>query len=92
MSKKIDLTSLSEFNAAQFLTTSKGIKVYIQDVETENNTEFFKEAFKTVFMAKGAIAVADELGITVQQVWDAQVDPLKHPDIFTNMMNLFKKG
>ncbi len=92
MSKKIDLTSLTEFNAAHFVSDAGDIKAYIQEVETEDNIESLRGAVKTVFMAKGAIAVADELGITVQEVWDAQVNPLKHPDVFNNMVNVFKKG
>lgn len=63
MTKKIDVTSLPEFNAASFMADYEDIKAYIRVVKEEGDPVALGEALKTIFMALGACVVADALKV-----------------------------
>jgi DNA-binding phage protein len=92
MANKIEVASLKEFNPAHYLNDSEAIKAYIQVVEEEKNVDAFSGALQTVFLAIGANAVAKELGIATEQVWDVQERPSEHLGNLHKIKELMKDG
>lgn len=92
MTKKIDVTSLPDFNAAHFMADYEDIKAYIRIVREEGDPVSLVEALKTIFMALGACVVADALEVDVQKIWDAQEAPLEHPEIMQQISDVIESG
>jgi len=92
MTKKIDVTSLPEFNAASFMADYEDIKAYIRVVKEEGDPVALGEALKTIFMALGARVVADALNIGTSRVWDAQEMPLEHPETLQLISDVIESG
>ncbi|MGQ3169602.1 MAG: hypothetical protein ACT6RZ_04465 [Methylophilus sp.] len=84
------MASLKDFNAAHFLADNRDISAYIRIVEEEEDISEYSHAFYTVFLAIGANAVANAMGISVEQVWDVQEEPSEHLDNLQKMIGLFK--
>jgi DNA-binding phage protein len=92
MTKKIDVNSLSDFNAAHYLGDYNDIKAYMRIVKEEGDPAAFSQALNKVFMALGASVVADALDIDIGQIWDAQDNPSDHLDIQQQIGDLIENG
>jgi intergrase/recombinase len=92
MTKKIDVASLPEFNAASFMTDYEDIKAYIRVVKEEGDPVALGQALKPVFMALGARVVSDALNIETSRVWDAQEMPLEHLETLRLISDVIENG
>lgn len=92
MTKKIDAALLPDFNSAHYLADYEDIKAYIQIVKEEGDPVALGQALNTVFMALGASAVANAFNVDVSQIWDAQENPLEHPDTVQQIADLIESG
>jgi DNA-binding phage protein len=78
MTEKINVASLADFNPAHYIKDLEDIRAYIKVVGDEGDVSAFSEALNTVFLAIGANAVAKALGMSVDCVWDVQMQPSDH--------------
>lgn len=92
MTKKIDVASLPDFNPAYFMADFEDIKTYIRLVKEEGDPIALGQALNTVFMALGANVVADALEVDVSQIWDAQENPLEHPETLQQISDVIENG
>jgi DNA-binding phage protein len=92
MTKKIDVALLPDFNSAHYLADEEDIKAYIRIVKEEGDPVALGQALNTVFMALGASAVASALNVDISQIWNAQENPLEHPDTVQQIADLIESG
>lgn len=90
MKKKIEATSLAEFNPAHFINDIEDIRAFIKIVGEEGDVSAFSEALNTVFLAIGANAVAKALDMNVDRVWDVQMQPTDHLHDLEKVLTFFK--
>lgn len=89
---KIDLALLPDFNPAYFLADHEDIKAYIRLVKEEGDPAALGQALKTIFMALGACHIAEALNLDTSCVWDAQEEPLEHPETLQQITELIESG
>lgn len=92
MTEKIDVASLRDFNPAVYITDKEDFKGYLDALEEEGELEALTEGLLTLFQAKGALMVAEALGVDVREVWDAQQQPVEHQQLLLRIIELLKKG
>jgi hypothetical protein len=90
MTKKIDVASLADFNAAHFINDNADIRAYIKIVEEEGDVSEFSDVLNTVFLAMGANAVAKALSMDVGRVWDVQIQPSENLDDLEKVIAFLK--
>ncbi|ACT51612.1 addiction module antidote protein [Methylovorus glucosotrophus] len=92
MTEKIDVASLRDFNPAEYITDKEDFKGYLDALEEEGELGALTEGLLTLFQAKGALMVAEALGVDVREVWDAQQQPEEHQKLLLRILELLKKG
>jgi len=65
------IEGLTDFDAADYLTSPEAIAVYVNDVISSGNSSLMKEALKNVLRAKGVANIAEQAGLTREGVYKA---------------------
>jgi probable addiction module antidote protein len=65
------IEGLTDFDAADSLTSPEAIAAYVNDVISSGNADLMKEALKSVLKAKGFAKVAEQSGLTREGVYKA---------------------
>jgi probable addiction module antidote protein len=71
MSKKIKVSELPEFDAAQYLNSEEDIAAYLTTVIEENDSSLLAAALGDIARARGMTQVAKESGITREALYKA---------------------
>jgi len=71
MSKKIKVSELPEFDAAQYLNSEEDIAAYLTTVIEENDSSLLAAALGDIARARGMSQVAKESGITREALYKA---------------------
>jgi probable addiction module antidote protein len=71
MSKKIKVSELPEFDAAQYLNNEEDIAAYLTTVIEENDSSLLAAALGDIARARGMTQVAKDSGITREALYKA---------------------
>lgn len=71
MSKKIKVSELPEFDAAQYLNNEEDIAAYLTTVIEENDSSLLAAALGDIARAQGMTQVAKDSGITREALYKA---------------------
>jgi len=71
MSKKIKVSELPEFDAAQYLNSEEDIAAYLTTVIEENDSSLLAAALGDIARARGMSQVAKDSGITREALYKA---------------------
>ena len=71
MSKKIKVSELPEFDAAQYLNSEEDIAAYLTTVIEENDSSLLAAALGDIARARGMTQVAKDSGITREALYKA---------------------
>ncbi len=71
MSKKIKVSELPEFDAAQYLNSEEDIAAYLTTVIEENDSSLLAAALGDIARAQGMTQVAKDSGITREALYKA---------------------
>jgi probable addiction module antidote protein len=71
MSDKITISTLPEFDAANYLKTPDDIKIFLQDALEDGTSEEFIQALNTAARAMGMAEVAHSSGLTREALYKA---------------------
>ena len=71
MSKKIKISELTEFDAAEYLTCEEDIAAYLTTVIDENDSSLLAAALGDIARARGMTQVAKDSGITREALYKA---------------------
>ena len=71
MSKKIKVSELPEFDAAQYFNSEEDIAAYLTTVIEENDSSLLAAALGDIARARGMSQVAKESGITREALYKA---------------------
>lgn len=69
-----ELLEISEFDAADYLKTEEHVKVYMEEVISEDNPQAFLEALNTIARSKGMAKIAEETGISRESLYQSLSD------------------
>ncbi|KAF0843133.1 hypothetical protein FNL37_0550 [Methylovorus glucosotrophus] len=92
MTEKIDVASLRDVNPAEYITDKEDFKAYLDVLEEEGELGALTEGLLILFQAKGALTVAEALGVDVREVWNAQQEPVEHQKLLLRIIEILKKG
>ena len=71
MSKKIKISELPEFDAAEYLNSEEDIAAYLTSVIEENDSSLLAAALGDIARARGMTQVAKDSGITREALYKA---------------------
>jgi probable addiction module antidote protein len=71
MSKKIKISELHEFDAAEYLNSEEDIAAYLTSVIEENDSSLLAAALGDIARARGMTQVAKDSGITREALYKA---------------------
>ena len=71
MSKKIKISDLPDFDAAEYLTTDEDVAAYLTTVLEENDPSLLAAALGDIARARGMTQVAKDSGITREALYKA---------------------
>jgi probable addiction module antidote protein len=71
MSKKVKVSELAEFDAAEYLNSEEDIAAYLTTVIEENDSSLLAAALGDIARARGMTQVAKDSGITREALYKA---------------------
>ena len=71
MTKKIKLSEIPEFDAAEYLTNDEDVAAYLTTILEENNAALLAAALGDIARARGMAQVAKDSGITREALYKA---------------------